>query len=427
MRFLLAALIGMLAFGGELGAATKILHCGKLIDVRTQRVMTERTVVVEDTRIVRVDEGFTSSDGEAEVIDLESHTCIPGLMDLHVHLSNQLNPNGTIQRFTLNAPDFAYRSVGYAQKTLMAGFTTVRDVGSAYGINVSLRNAINQGLIVGPRMYVSGNLSSTGGHGDPTNGWRGDIMGDPGPDQGIINSPEEARKAVRQRYKEGVNLIKIPATGGVLSLSANGDGPQMTEEEIRAIVETAADYGFHVAAHAHGAEGIKRAVRAGVRSIEHGTLMDDEAIELMRQRGTYYVPTISAGEFVSEKAKIDGFFPEIIRVKAASIGPKLKSTFARAYEAGVKIAFGTDAGVPAHGDNGREFEYMVEAGMPPLETIRAATLTAAILLEVEDRLGTIEPGKLADIIAVPEGPTQNISIMEHVSFVMKEGVVFKRP
>ena len=427
MRLFFAALIGILTFGGELAAATTLLHCGKLIDVRTQQVVAERTVVVEDTRIVRVDVGFTSPDGEAEVIDLESHTCIPGLMDLHVHLSSEQNPNATVQRFTLNAADFAYLSVGNARKTLMAGFTTVRDVGSAYGINVSLRNAINQRLIDGPRMFVSGNLSSTGGHGDPTNGWRGDIMGDPGPDDGIINSPEEARKAVRQRYKEGVNMIKIPATGGVLSLTANGDGPQMTEEEMRAIVETAADYGFHVAAHAHGAEGIKRAVRAGVRSIEHGTLADDEAIELMRQRGTYLVPTISAGEFVSEKAKIDGFFPEIIREKAASIGPMSKSTFARAYKAGVKIAFGTDAGVPAHGDNGREFEYMVEAGMPPLEAIQTATLNAATLLEVEDRLGTIEPGKLADIIAVPEDPTQNIPIMEHVSFVMKEGVVFKRP
>ncbi len=427
MRLFFAALIGIFTFGGELAAATTLLHCGKLIDVRTQQVVAERTVVVEDTRIVRVDAGFTSPDGEAEVIDLESHTCIPGLMDLHVHLSSEQNPNATVQRFTLNAADFAYRSVGNARKTLMAGFTTVRDVGSVYGVNVSLRNAINQRLIDGPRMFVSGNLSSTGGPGDPTNGWRGDIMGDPGPDDGIINSPEEARKAVRQRYKEGVNMIKIHATGAVLSLTTNGDGPQMTEDEMRAIVETAADYGFHVAAHAHGAEGIKRAVRAGVRSIEHGTLADDEAIELMRQAGTYLVPTISAGEFVSEKAKIDGFFPEIIREKAASIGPKSKSTFSRAYKAGVNIAFGTDAGVPAHGDNGREFEYMVEAGMPPLEAIRAATLSAATLLEVEDRLGTIEPGKLANIIAVPEDPTQNISIMEHVSFVMKEGVVFKRP
>jgi imidazolonepropionase-like amidohydrolase len=341
-----------------------------------------------------------------------------------VHLSTEQTPARTVERFTLNPPDFAFRSVVYAERTLRAGFTTVRDRGNVVG--TSLRGAINQGLVPGPRIFQAGVLASTGGHADPSNGFRADIMGDPGPADGVINTPDDARKAVRQQYKNGVDLIKITATGGVLSLAPNGDGPQMTEEEIRAIVETARDYGFHVAAHAHGAEGIKRAVRAGVRTIEHGTLMDDEAIALMKRHGTYFVPTISAGEFVSEKSRIDGFFPPMVQVKAATIGPKLKSTFARAYKAGVPIAFGTDAGVPNHGDNAREFEFMVEAGMPPLEAIRSATLTAATVLGAEDRLGTLEAGKLADIIAVSGDPAANISAMRQVSFVMKGGKIYSR-
>ena len=307
----------------------------------------------------------------------------------------------------------------------MAGFTTVRDLGNVVG--VALRDAINEGRIPGPRIVQAGRVASTGSHMDPTNGWRSDIMGNPGPDEGIINSPEEARQAVRQRYKEGADLIKIPATGGVLSLAPNGDGPQMTEEEIRAIVETARDYGFYVAAHAHGAEGIKRAIRAGVRTIDHGSIMDDEAIELMKEYGTYLVPTISAGRFVAEQAEIEGFFPEMIRVKAAAIGPMLMGTVIRAYAAGVKIAFGTDAGVPPHGTNGREFGLMVEAGMPALETIQSATLTAAVVLGMEDQLGSVEAGKIADIVAVPGDPTADISVMERVDFVMKEGVVYRSP
>ena len=307
----------------------------------------------------------------------------------------------------------------------MAGFTTVRDLGNVVGR--ALRDAINEGRIPGPRIFHAGQIASTGSHMDPTNGWRSDLRGDAGPTEGIINGPDEARQAVRQRYKEGADLIKIPATGGVLSLAPNGDGPQMTEEEIRAIVQTASDYGFHVAAHAHGAEGIKRAIRAGVRTIDHGSLMDDEGMELMKEYGAYLVPTISAGRFVAEQAEIEGYFPEIIRVKAAAIGPMLMGTVIRAYAAGVKIAFGTDAGVPPHGTNGREFGLMVEAGIPALETIQSATLTAAIVLGMEDQLGTVTPGKIADIVAVPGDPTTDISVMERVDFVMKEGVVYRSP
>jgi imidazolonepropionase-like amidohydrolase len=255
---------------------------------------------------------------------------------------------------------------------------------------------------------------------------RADLMGDPGAREGVVNGPASARKAVRQRYKSGADLIKITATGGVLSVAASGHAPQFTEEEIRAIVATARDYGFKVAAHAHGAEGIKRAVRAGVDSIEHGTLMDDEGIRLMKQRGTWYVPTILAGEWVAEKAKLEGFFPDLVRPKAAAIGPQVRSTFAKAWKAGVRIAFGTDTGVSAHGDNAKEFALMVEAGMPALEAIRAATLGGAALVGAPD-LGAIEAGKLADVIAVPDDPTADVTALQRPLFVMKDGVVYRGP
>ena len=295
-------------------------------------------------------------------------------------------------------------------------------------MNVSLRSAINSGLIAGPRIYTSGrSLASTGGHADPTNGMRMDLVEEPTPEDGVINGPEDALRAVRQRYQDGVDVIKITATGGVLSVASSGQNPQFTEEEIRAIVQIADDYGFRVAAHAHGAEGVKRAVRAGVASIEHGTYLDEEGIELMKQHGTYYVPTIMAGRWVADQAQIDGFFPDVVRGKAAEIGPLIQDTFARAYSSGVKIAFGTDTGVSAHGDNAREFEYMVEGGMSAVEAIQAATLEAATLLGVDDRLGRVETGAFSDIVAVPEDPRDDITTMERVSFVMKDGVTYKQP
>jgi imidazolonepropionase-like amidohydrolase len=250
-------------------------------------------------------------------------------------------------------------------------------------------------------------------------------MGDPSPVDGVINGADEARKAVRQRYKDGSDLIKITATGGVLSQAKDASGAQFTDEELKAIIETAKDYGFTVAAHAHGAEGMKRAIRAGITSIEHGTFMDDEAIDLFKKYGTYYVPTIIAGKSTADSAKISGYYSEIVTPKALAVGPKVQSTFSKAYKAGVKIAFGTDAGVFMHGKNWKEFVYMVEAGMPAMEAIRSATLNCADLLRVSDILGTIEKGKVADIIAVDGDPIQDISVMEKVSFVMKEGIVYK--
>jgi len=251
------------------------------------------------------------------------------------------------------------------------------------------------------------------------------LMGDPGPEDGVVNGVDECRKAVRMRYKEGSDLIKITATGGVLSLEKDGAGAQFSEEEIRTIVQTAKDYGMRVAAHAHGAEGIKRAIRAGVTSIEHGTYMDDEAIALFKQYGTWYVPTIIAGKSVADSALKPGYYPAIIAEKARAVGPLIQGTFAKAYKAGVKIAFGTDAGVYAHGKNWMEFVYMNEAGMPALEAIKCATMSAAELIGVSDKIGSVEKGKLADIVAVDGDPATDIKVMGKVKFVMKDGVVYK--
>jgi imidazolonepropionase-like amidohydrolase len=252
-------------------------------------------------------------------------------------------------------------------------------------------------------------------------------MGDPGANEGVVNGAEAARQAVRQRYKDGSDLIKITATGGVLSTARNGQNPQFMDDELEAIIQTANDYGFHVAAHAHGAEGMKRAIRAGVHSIEHGTFMDDEAIQLFKQHGTWYIPTVLAGNYVAEKAEIDGFFPDVVRPKAREVGPQIGDTFARAYAAGVKIAFGTDCGVSPHGSNAGEFALMVAGGMPPMEAIRAATLRGAELLGIEERLGTVEAGKIADLVAVEGDPLQDISRLENMAFVMKEGAIIVAP
>jgi imidazolonepropionase-like amidohydrolase len=425
-RFLLVVLV--LAFRQlDAGAAT-VLHCGKLVDVQAQRVLSQMTVVVDGPTIRRVESGFLQAGSGDQVVNLRTHTCMPGWIDSHVHLTEEYSQQSDVERFRLNSPDIAFRSVVYSERTLLAGFTTVRDVGGAGNVNIALRNAINRGLVKGPRVYTAGrSLATTGGHADRTNGLRADLVRQPTPEEGVVNSVDDARRAVRARYQDGADLIKITATGGVLSVAASGQNPQFTEEEIRAVVEIAKDYDFKVAAHAHGAEGMKRAVRAGVASIEHGTYMDDETIALMKKHGTYYVPTIIAGKWVGEKSKIDGFFPEIVRPKAAEIGPLIQGTFAKAFKAGVKIAFGTDTGVSGHGDNAREFQYMVEAGMATLSAIRAATIESATLLGIEKNAGIVEVGKWADIVATPEDPTQDITTMQRVGFVMKNGVIYKRP
>ncbi len=406
-------------------AQRTILHCGKLIDVTKGQVLSQYSIIVEGNKITDVQSGYTKAAGADKVIDLKDKTVMPGLIDSHVHLEDETSPNQYIQKFTLNPADYAYMSVVFAKRTLAIGFTTVRDLGGS-GVNISLRNAINKKLIEGPRILTAGkSIATTGGHADFTNGYRKDLMGDPGPAAGVANGPVECMQAVRQRYKEGSDLIKITASGGVLSVAKSGENPQFTEEEIKAIVSTAKDYGFKVAAHCHGAEAMKRAVRAGVNSIEHGTYMDDEVMALMKQNGTYLVPTITAGKSVGDSAKKPGYYPDLVTPKALAIGPKIQATFGKAYKAGVKIAFGTDAGVYMHGKNWLEFVYMNEAGMPVMEAIQSATVSAADLLGLSDMIGSIEKGKLADIVAVEGDPIKDVQAMGKMRFVMKDGVVYK--
>lgn len=413
-------------FSAMIFAQQTYLHCGKLIDATSEKVQTEMTVIIEAGKIVAVEKGFVTKKSDDDVeVDLKSKTVMPGLIDMHVHLEGETNPNRYIERFTLNDADAAFNSVEFAKRTLLAGFTTVRDLGGS-GVNVSLRNAINSEKIVGPRVFTAEKaLATTGGHADPTNGYRKDLVGDPGPKEGVVNSVEDAKKAVRQRYKNGADLIKITATGGVLSMAKNGQNPQFTVEEIKAITDMAKDYGMHVAAHAHGDEGMQRAILGGVKTIEHGTYMSEETMELMKEHNAYLVPTITAGREVADKAKIPNYYPEVVVPKALAIGPKIQGTFGLAYKKGVPIAFGTDAGVFEHGINGKEFGYMVEAGMPAIEAILSATITNAKILEIDDKVGTIEVGKLADIVAVEDNPVENISTMENVVFVMKEGKIYK--
>ena len=418
-------LLVALALSSILTAQNYYIHAGRLIDTQNGKLVTNKTIVVSDGLITSVEYGFASPTESFQLIDLSSKTVLPGFIDMHVHIESETNPNQYLKEFTDNTADVAFESVGFAKTTLMAGFTTVRDLGGI-GVNLALRDAINAGKIDGPRILTAGkSIGTTGGHADPTNGMKDELMGDPGPDQGVVNGVDDARKAVRQRYKNGSDLIKITATGGVLSVAKNGQNPQFTLEEVQAICETARDYGMMVAAHAHGDEGMQRAIKGGVTTIEHGTLMSDETMDLMKQYKAYYVPTITAGKFVADNAKIKGYYPEVIVPKALEIGPKIQGTFAKAYKKGVAIAFGTDAGVFPQGQNAKEFGYMVEAGMPVMEAIQSATSTNAKVLGLSNKIGVLAKGFVADIVAVNDNPLDNIHTLENVIFVMKDGKVYK--
>lgn len=410
-----------------LQAQQTYLHCGKIIDTDKGKVLTEKTLVISEGKIRQVADGYiTPDDAGDKVIDLKNKTVLPGFVDMHVHLEHETNPKRYLARYTENEADVAFESAVFARRTLMAGFTTVRDLGGS-GVNTALRDAVKKRYVAGPRIFSAGkSIATTGGHADPTNGSRKDLMGDPGPKEGVVNSPEGARKAVRQRYKNGADVIKITATGGVLSVAKSGRNPQFFIDEIKAITETAADYGMLVAAHAHGDRGMQRAVLGGVKTIEHGTFMSEETMELMKKHDAYYVPTITAGKEVAEKAEVKGYYPELVVPKAKEVGPQIQGTFARAYKKGVKIAFGTDAGVFKHGENAREFQYMTEAGMPEMEAIQSATVTPAILLGMENEIGQLREGFLADIIAVDDDPVKDIKTLQNVVFVMKEGIVYKK-
>ena len=401
------------------------LHCGSVIDVASGKTLSQKTIIVSGETIESIKDGYATGGANDIIIDLKNKVVSPGFIDMHVHIENESSPTRYLETFTKNDADVAFQATVYAKRTLMAGFTTVRDLGGS-GVNIALKNAINKGVVIGPRIFTAGKaIATTGGHADPTNGTRKDLMGDPGPKEGVVNSPEDAKKAVRQRYKEGADVIKITATGGVLSVAKNGQNPQFTEEEIKAIVATAKDYGMLTAAHAHGDEGMRRAIKAGIKTIEHGTLMKEPTMDLMVQYNTYLVPTISAGKEAAKMADIPGFLPEVVAKKAREIGPVSEENFRKAFKKGVPIAFGTDAGVYKHGDNAKEFGYMVDAGMPVKDALISATITNANLLGV-DNLGQLKPGFIADIIAVEENPFKNVKTLEHVVFVMKDGKVYKK-
>lgn len=407
-------------------AQRTLIHCGTLIDGISNSPKNQMTIIVEKNRITDVQSGYAIAQATDKVVDMKTMTVTPGWIDMHVHIESETSKDQFIKRMSNNMADIAFEAQKHANTTLMAGFTTVRDLGGS-GVNISLRNAINKGLVVGPRIFTSGKtIATTGGHGDPSNGISSKYtMPDESLD-GVVNSPEEGRQAVRQRYKDGADCIKITATGGVLSVAKNGKGPQFTESEIEAIVSTAKDYGFIVAAHAHGAEGMKRAIRAGVTTIEHGSFMDDEAIELFKKYGTYYVPTIIAGKSVLDSVKVPGYYHPLVVPKILETGKQTAITFAKAYKAGVKVAFGTDAGVFPHGYNAKEFMYMVEGGMPMMEAIKSATIVNAEILGMKTDLGSIEKGKLADIVAIDGDPLQDAKAMMKVVFVMKEGKIYKQ-
>tara|TARA_B100001287_G_scaffold267108_1_gene261815 strand:+ start:976 stop:2280 length:1305 start_codon:yes stop_codon:yes gene_type:complete len=403
-----------------------LIYAGNLIDTENGKIRKEVTIRILNNEIVDVTSGYIRPSSNDEIVNLKNSYVLPGFMDMHVHLTSEYVPKA--EREEGLEPEFnAIFAVNAASKTLMAGFTSVRNVGDSGMETISLRKAIRKGLVIGPRIFTSGKtIATTGGHGDPTNGLSKDSYSPPTPEEGVIDSPDDARKAVRQRYKDGVDGIKITSTGGVLSVAKSGENPQFTDKELEAIISTAKDYGLWTAAHAHGKEGMKRAVLAGISSIEHGTYMDQEIMDLMKANGTYYVPTIMAGNWVAEKAKIPNFFPALVKPKAEKIGPLIQSTFAKAYKAGVKIAFGTDSGVSAHGDNWQEFILMTTAGMSNKDALKSATIETAKLLGVEDKLGQIKPGMLADIIAFEDNPLEDISIVRNVGFVMKNGVIFKQ-
>ncbi|WP_429912695.1 amidohydrolase family protein [Glycocaulis sp.] len=403
-----------------------IIHAGHLIAVPGERVRNGASIIVRDGRIDSIEDGYVARDG-AEIVDLTSHWVLPGLIDAHVHLLSERGPDSRIQPFTLSSADRAFIGTRHARRTLEAGFTTVQDVGGDLEAILALRNAIRNGDAVGPRMRVAGpSITPTGGHGD-INGFNQRVI-ENFSSPGACNGPSDCARAVRSLIQAGVDTIKITATGGVLSNTAAGIEVQFMDDELRAIVQAAEMMGRRVTAHAHGVTGVNAFLAAGGHSIEHGTFLDNESIRLFRSSGAFLVPTVMAGEFVTLEAEADApWMTPFQRAKALQVGPQMVDMLRRAHRGGVQIAFGTDSGVSRHGDNAREFELMVEAGMTPEQAIIAATINGARHLQMEGEIGRIAPGFHADIIAVDGNPLENISQLRDVDFVMAAGVIHKAP
>lgn len=427
-----------------------LLRCGHLLAVpgNDAKFADAVTLVIKNDKVDRIIPGFSWPDlpngaadftgrevadlkktlGAYTEIDLKQSWVLPGLIDCHVHLTNVWDRSVRARAVTETPEFLAVRATHYAKITLDAGFTTVRDLGSSSPQAIfALRDAIDQGFVVGPRIVAAGHwISMTGGHGDGTNGYRADLIPQPTPDEGICDGPDECIKAVRNQIKLGADVIKVTATGGVLSASTAGLAQHFNDAELEAIVKTAHSLGRKVAAHAHGVDGINAAIRAGVDSIEHGTYMYDTTIALLKQRTAatcYHVPTLLAAQTVFDHAQEPGYYMPMIARKALLVGPQAKEMFKKSHAAGVKIAFGTDTGVSPHGENAREFKLMVDAGMTPAEAIRSATVVASELLGLEKEVGTLEPGKAADVIAVAGDPFKDITELERVKFVMRGGTI----
>jgi imidazolonepropionase-like amidohydrolase len=427
----IAVLCGMSllpAMGQQKPAKSYVLRAARMFDGKSNALVTPGKVVVTDGKIVGVGAGATAP-ADAEVIDLGDATLLPGFIDAHTHLTMMYRENydrAALESLRKPIPEMALEASVNARITLMAGFTTVRDVGSRDYLDAGLRNAIDRGVVPGPRMLVAVHaIGATGGHCDETGFREGALGPETGPEVGVINGADEARRAVRLAHKYGATIIKTCATGGVLSPGDAVDTPQLTQAELDALVDEAHALRLKTAAHAHGAEGAKRAIRAGIDSIEHGSFLDDEALDLMRQKGTYYVPTLMVVQGLSEQIAKGVAIPPAIKVKAEDAIAHIHLTFQKALAKGVKIGLGTDAAVYPHGRNAEEFHQMVDLGMKPIDALKAGTSSDADLLGLANKIGTLESGKLADVVAVPGDPLQNIRQTEHVSFVMKEGVVYK--
>jgi imidazolonepropionase-like amidohydrolase len=439
-RGLLAA-AGVAALAGAAGAQTsapmqgtgapaaetaKCVQAGRLLaDPASGRVLRDQTVTVQGGRITAVTPGFTQTTG-CEVVDLRDSFVLPGLIDSHVHLTGESNPNQRLEEVTQSSAEQAMVGARYAKRTLDAGFTTVADLGADNNAIFALRKATASGDVPGPRIIASGSsVSIHGGHGD-ANGFRDDVMhlmrG-----SSICSGAEDCRRAVRQQVQQGADVIKITATGGVLSNTAAGLGQQFADEELAAIVDSAHRMGRKVTAHAHGGDGVNAFLKAGGDSIEHGTYLDAESIRLFKARGAYLVPTLMAGDYVARIADGPGnFFTPAQTAKAREAGPKMLDMARRAHAGGVKIAFGTDSGVSAHGDNAGEFALLVRAGMTPLQAIQSATVNAADHLGLAAEIGTLAPGKAADLVAVRGDPLADVTELGRMRFVMKGGTVHRR-
>lgn len=402
----------------------KAIKAGTLIDVVSGKVLKNQIILIDNNLITEIGNNLTIPK-DAEIIDLSNSTVMPGLIDCHTHMSAEPSDDYYGDIFRKTAMDYAVLAPIYAKRTLEAGFTTCRDMGAGDLIDISLRNAINEGSIEGPRMYVATfALGATGGHSDVT-GFNPNLAWKGNPDfTGVADGIDEIRKRVRNNIKWGADVIKVCATAGVMSEEESVGAPQYSLEEMKALVDEAHMWGKKVAAHAHGTEGINRAVLAGVNSVEHCSILDDQTIKLMKEKGTYMVPTLYALDYIIETYSKKGF-PEKIINKAKSIKIEKEKSFERAVKAGVKIAYGTDAAVMPHGWNAKDFSYMVKAGMTPMQTIQSATINAADLLDIKTKTGSITIGKYADIIAVENNPLDDVTVLEHVKFVMKDGTVYK--